>query len=63
MEVFVEESQKKIHIDAKTVKELLQQLQIKSSSVIVSRNGALVIESSLLKPEDKIVIIPVVSGG
>ena len=63
MEVCIEESQKTVHLEASTVKELLAQLNIKYSSVIVSRNGALVIESSPLKKEDKIVIIPVVSGG
>jgi len=63
MEVFLEETQETRQLDADTVQELLKKLNINPTTVIVSRNGSLLIESQKLEKEDKIEILPVVSGG
>lgn len=50
-------------IDASTLSEVYQKLNINSTTVIATRNKELIIESTKLKPKDEIKIIPVISGG
>jgi sulfur carrier protein ThiS len=50
-------------IEASTLKEVYEKLNINPTTVIATKNNELIIESTLLKKEDKIKIIPVISGG
>lgn len=48
---------------AKTVLELLQQINMNPETVIVSVNGKIVPEQTKLKMSDKVEVLRVVSGG
>ena len=50
-------------IEASTLKEVYQKLKINPTIVLAIRNDELIIETAVLKPNDKITIIPVISGG
>ena len=63
MQVTDLKTNKTVNMEAKTVKELLNKLNINPTTVIVSRNDHLVTEEVKLKEEDDIKIIPIVSGG
>ena len=63
MEVLIERENKKVKSEARTVGELLKNLKINSTTVIVSANDELVTEDYKLNKKDNVKIIPVVSGG
>jgi len=66
VEVFIERenAKKTVELDGNTkVIDLLKTLNINPVSVIVSKNGEVVIEDTLIKDKDKIDIYSVVSGG
>lgn len=46
-----------------SAKKLLEIMGLNRESVLVVRNGELVTEDEILKPEDEILIINVISGG
>lgn len=50
-------------VKAKTVKEVLEKLNINLETVIVIKDNELVLEDEKLKDKDKIKLIPVVSNG
>lgn len=50
-------------IEASTLKELYEKLNLNSTTVLATRNSELIILPTKLKPSDKIKIIPVISGG
>ena len=50
-------------IEASTLKELYEKLNLNSTTVLATKNDELIILSTKLKPSDKIKIIPVISGG
>jgi len=50
-------------IDATTLKEVYDKLNINPTTVIATKNNELIIESTVLKSTDEIKIIPVISGG
>ena len=63
MEVLIERENKKVKSEARTVGELLKNLKINSTTVIVSANDELVTEDYKLNKKDKIKIMSVISGG
>jgi len=63
MEVLIERENKKVKSEARTVEELLKNLKINSTTVIVSANDELVTEDYKLNKKDKIKIMSVISGG
>lgn len=63
MQVINLKDNKKLEIKAKTVKELLEKLNLNATTVIVTRNNEIILENTKLSDKDKIKIIPVVSGG
>jgi len=63
MEIYLEKNDKKLKVEAKTVKDLFKKLKINSTTVIVSVNDELVTGDYKLNKKDKVKIIPVVSGG
>ena len=63
MEVLIERENKKVKSEARTVGELLKNLKINSTTVIVSANDELVTEDYKLNKKDKIKIMSVISCG
>ncbi len=53
----------KIDTDPLTVEELLQRLGVSQSEVLVSRNGTIIPEDTVLNNSDEIRIMQVVFGG
>ena len=63
MKVYLGKTDQTKELSASSVKDLLSQLKINSTTVIVSKNGELVTEETSLKEDDEVKIIPVISGG
>jgi thiamine biosynthesis protein ThiS len=63
MKVYIEKTGKTVSVTAKDVKELLSKLKINPTTVLVTRNNEIIIESEKLKSTDKIKILSVISGG
>ena len=61
--VYLEKEEKTIKIDELSVKEILKKLKINPTTVIIAKNSELITEDAKLSKEDKISIIPVISGG
>lgn len=64
MEIQIDKPKKNIKKEFNgTVNELLIELKLNKETVIVVRNGELVTEDEILKNNDRIKILSVVSGG
>lgn len=63
IQVRTREEEREVETEAKTVKELLEELDINPVSHVVSLNGELAIEEDKLSEKDKLKIQSVVSGG
>lgn len=64
MNIFVERTGKQHVLEfAGTVSELLEQLQVNPETVLVSRDGQLLVVSDEVSPRDTIQILSVISGG
>jgi len=64
MKVYIQKDQKKLQLKhSGTVQSLLAKLKINKETVIVTRNGALVMEKDNLSDSDEVEILQVVSGG
>lgn len=63
MNVFIERSKETKDIYAKSVADMLDQLDISAEEVLVSKNGELVTEDEPLDENDDIKIMSVISGG
>ena len=66
MEIYFDKEDKTYKIDfvgEKSVKEILKELNISFSSVIVEYNESLILEDKMLNNSDKINLLSVVSGG
>lgn len=61
--VFIERENKQLEVDASTALQLLEKLNINPTTVIITKNNNIITETSLISKEDKIKIIPVISGG
>ncbi|HIH32422.1 TPA: MoaD/ThiS family protein [Candidatus Woesearchaeota archaeon] len=63
MKVYVEKQDKLLELEKKSVKELLDELQINSNTVIIVKNNEIVLEDEQLDDNDDIKILSVISGG
>lgn len=63
MKVLIEKTNKTINAEAGTVKDLLTKLRLNSTTVLVTRNNEIILESEKLNKADKIKILSVISGG
>lgn len=61
--IFLERENRTVELDASNPKEILEKLNINPTTVIVTKNNELITENVSVKKEDKIRIIPVISGG
>lgn len=63
MKVYIEKTNETKEADASTVKELLENLKINPTTVIVTKNNELVTEEEEISKKDEIKILSVISGG
>ncbi len=63
LKVFIEKTNENKEIEASTVKELLSNLKINPTTVIVTKNNELVTEEEKITNKDQIKILSVISGG
>lgn len=63
MKVYLEKDKKYKEVKGKTVGNILSELKINPTTVIVSKNGSLVLNDTKVSARDKINIFTVVSGG
>ncbi len=63
MKVFIEKTNEYVEIEAFTVKELLQKLNINPTTVIVTKNNELVTDNEQIDKKDDIKLLSVISGG
>lgn len=54
---------KTVETRAKTIRELLKELNLLSDSFVIAKNSEIVPESEKLRNGDKLKLYPVVSGG
>ncbi len=64
MKIYIEKDNTHISRgDNCTVRELLESLKVNPSTVIVVKNGTVVLDDEILEKDDDIQILSVVSGG
>ena len=63
MKVYVERCDKHVAAKGKDVGEILKQLKINPTTVLVSKNGKIVLGNEKISSKDEIIIYSVVSGG
>ena len=63
MKVYVERAHKSVEAKGENVDEILKQLKLNPTTVLVSKNGKIVLGSEKVSTQDEIIIYSVVSGG
>ena len=63
VKVILEGENKIINIKAKTVREVLEKLNLKASEIVVYKGDEVLLEDDYLEDNDEIRIVPVASGG
>ena len=66
IDAFIEEKNEKKVVTLPreaTITDLLKELKINPVTVVVSKNGSIVAEDTLLKEKDRVDIFAVISGG
>jgi len=63
MKVYIDKERKTVEIQAHTVKELLVQLHLNPTTVLVARDNILLTSETMLQNTDEIKIFSVISGG
>lgn len=66
VELYIEREDKSLNIDIedkKRIKDLLEDLGISVSSVIITKNDQVTLEDDFVLNDDKIKVLSVVSGG
>lgn len=61
--VHLERENKTLKIEMLELKEILKELKINPTTVIITKNNELITEDAKLSNKDKIKILPVISGG
>ena len=61
--VYLEKEDKTIKVKELIVSDILKSLKINPTTVLITKNDELILEDAKLSEEDKISIIPVISGG
>ena len=63
VDVFIEKDDRNTKVEAETVKDLLEKLNINSETVLVTRNDELILLDEKLNKKDEIKLLSVISGG
>ena len=61
--LYLERENKVVKVKKLVVKEILKELNINATTVIITKNNELITEDAKLSDKDKIKILPVISGG
>ena len=61
--VYLEKEDKIVEVKELLVSDILKSLKINPTTVLITKNNELILENKKLSKEDKISIIPVISGG
>ncbi|MBS3151528.1 MoaD/ThiS family protein [Candidatus Woesearchaeota archaeon] len=61
--VHLERENKTVKVKGLRVKEILKELKINPTTVIITRNNELITDDAELSNKEKIKILPVISGG
>jgi len=61
--VYLEKENKIVEVKELLVSDILKSLKINPTTVLITKNNELILENKKLSKEDKISIIPVISGG
>ena len=61
--VFIEKENKNSKVEAETVKELLEKLNINPETVLVTKNDELILLDEKLNKNDEVKLLSVISGG
>ena len=61
--VYLEKEDKIVEVKELFVLDILKSLKINPTTVLITKNNELILENKKLSKEDKISIIPVISGG
>ena len=63
MKVFIEKDNKQLELEAKTVTDLLKELDINPDTVLIVKNDEVVLSDEELSETDNVKILSVISGG
>ncbi|PKL66993.1 MAG: hypothetical protein CVV28_08015 [Methanobacteriales archaeon HGW-Methanobacteriales-1] len=63
MKIDFQDSEIQLEVEDISVEEMLKQLDINPVEVVVTQNGRIVLESSILQRGDEVKIIQVIHGG
>ena len=63
IDVFLERTDENRTVEARSIPEILEKLDINPQTVIVVKNDELVTEDETLEEKDKIKLLSVISGG
>ena len=63
MKVFIDKTNEYKEVRSKTLKEILKELNINPTTVIITKNNELITEDSNIKETDEIKFLSVISGG
>lgn len=63
MKIFIEKEDREVEVKSKIIRDILKELEINITTVMVVANGELVLEDYVVKEDDEVKIIPVISGG
>lgn len=63
MKIDFQDSEIQLEVEDISVEEMLKQLDINPVEVVVTQNGMIVLESSILQRGDEVKIIQVIHGG
>ena len=61
--VHLEKENKTIKTKNLVVRDILKELNINPTTIIITKNNELILETTKLQKQDKITVLPVISGG
>jgi|TARA_B100001971_G_C18078322_1_gene476885 sulfur carrier protein ThiS len=61
--VHLEKENKTIETKNLVVRDILKELNINPTTIIITKNNELILETTKLQKQDKITVLPVISGG
>ena len=61
--IFLDRENRTVKVKELKIKEILRELKINPTTVIITKNNELITEDAELSDKDKIKILPVISGG
>ncbi|MEK6841327.1 MAG: hypothetical protein AABX45_01905 [Nanoarchaeota archaeon] len=63
VKVFVERENKLIKINARTAKQIMEILKVNPETVLIVKNNELILADDLLKDDDELKLLSIISSG